>query len=249
MSQVLIYSLPVYRLVSNTAIRQERGGIVIENLYDNKDFAIQNLITKIKGEKNNLKIGKIVNGYIGYYKTIGENIDQESFNNISVLVDRIVNIPYVKKLIEEREEFEVFSLDIFNENEYSWGTFLPYLDRDITFEYEIPAFEQLIYQYRQNIQLIKTIEDENEKNSITIKNLSILSSINNIYNNISALYFTKVNKIIADIDGRPYKLSNYTSSLGFSKVDKDYQTLFKNSDPEIREILRRAQTIDKFKAK
>ena len=58
----------------------------------------------------------------------------------------------------------------------------------------------------------------------------------------------KVNKIIADIDGRPYKLSNYTSSLGFSKVDKDYQTLFKNSDPEIREILRRAQTIDKFKA-
>ena len=172
MSQVLIYSLPVYRLVSNTAIRQERGGIVIENLYDNKDFAIQNLITKIKGEKNNLKIGKIVNGYIGYYKTIGENIDQESFNNISVLVDRIVNIPYVKKLIEEREEFEVFSLDIFNENEYSWGTFLPYLDRDITFEYEIPAFEQLIYQYRQNIQLIKTIEDENEKNSITIKNLS-----------------------------------------------------------------------------
>ena len=247
-SQIMIYSLPIYRLVSTGADRAERSGIVIENLYDNKMFAITNLISKIKGENKNNNIGDIVSGYITYYKGIGGESDENSISSINTKIAAISNKPYLTELINKREDYEIFNMEDISTNDYSWGTFLPYLTINVDYMYEIPPFQLLISQYISNVIDVTDTGDSEIKTAKTLENLTVIAKVKNIYNNISTLYGSKINKIISKIDGQPYKLSSYTASIDFNKLSKNYfETLTLNGDnQELISISNHFNTLNKF---
>jgi len=134
LSQILIYSLPAYKLISLGAERREKkSGFFVQNLFKNPELAIPMLYNKIIQEKDATRsqpeLITFYNQLNDYFRNIlnisfGRTLVPEYNTILNKILDGVKNTSYINDLIINRS-VENISQDKLNDIDYTWSTFLP----------------------------------------------------------------------------------------------------------------------------
>ena len=209
-SQVLIYSLPKYTIVGDKTERREKTGkiSIIKDLYKNKEWIINYLFNKIQSNKVLFKTKKLslsdkyIKSYFDYtdkfiIKTMNlSNFKEVIIKDIHEKIKLINNDPVMIQMINIRSQVTEEE----HQNNYSWNSFLPYLnilnikDTEIDFDSSPGVTQQDIDCYRPALNYMNLI------------NISISK------------------------DTSEHHLSNYTINLAHYPISKNYREYFLDDD-------------------
>ena len=219
LSQVLIYSLPSYRLVSLGAERREKqSGFFVQNLYKNPELAIPLLYNRIFQEKTATRsqpeIKKLFNNISNYFRNILQLPFSRVINDLyklelDTIIEGVQNTNYISNLMINRN---IENIDLSNkvDIDYLWPTFLPPLNPNID---QTPQSLGLnnneittnIQSFNTNLVLLTSLNaqilDENTKESVDHEVINDL--------------IVRKDKIIMDNNNIIHKLNNYYTKLGF----------------------------------
>ena len=172
LSQILIYSLPAYRLVSLGAERREKkSGFFVQNLYKSSELALPLLYNKIFQEKTATRsqpeIRRLFINIESYYRNIldqpfGRDLSDDHKSILNTLVEGIQTTNYINNLMIERDVFDLQNEDSSkNIVEYQWPTFQPPLNSRIDLTPESlgigsESINSSIENYNVNINIILT---------------------------------------------------------------------------------------------
>ena len=218
LSQVLIYSLPTYRLVSLGAERREKkSGFFVQNLYKNPELAIPLLYNRVFQEntatKSQPEIKRLFISINLYFRNILDvpftrDINESYLTELKVITEGVQNTDYINNLIMMRN-IESISTDQ-SIKDYSWPTFLPPLEPNIS---QTPASlgvnSSIITQNIESYVLNKSI--------IQSKQAEFLVESTQPQPNIEILNKLSMEKhqVIANNRDIKHRLNNFYTKLGF----------------------------------
>ena len=219
LSQILIYSLPAYKLISLGAERREKkSGFFVQNLFKNPELAIPMLYNKIIQEKDATRSQPELTNFYNQLNDYFKNILDISFSRTLVpeysvilnkIIDGVRNTSYISDIIINRSVENISQVKS-SDTDYTWTTFLPPLksNNDLTPEslnLTGSQIEDSIVSYNTNEAMIMT------------KQAEILDMTSSDVIDQEKLNLLKDNKhqLLAENNNIIHRLNTFYSKLGF----------------------------------
>ena len=248
LSQILIYSSTNYRIIGTNTERSDKKGLILYDLYKNKNQAYELLYNKIKGHigpphpwiknKNTSVVNEELKKYNEFITTAVVKIDDYNKTILAIIENNIPNTHknvYMSNLISNKNQIEASNiLEQETKNEYEWLLFLPYLNsntdnKNITFN----NIESTIKEFESNYTSL--IKKYNKKKYTRNQEIKIILS--NTQDKLALLYMNIINNYIDLEEQHNIKISQYTSSVAYDSIYNNYIEYFIKKDRSVADII------------